>query len=877
AFAAVGEALAEFRDGDTLGGLQALYYGLRNASQGLWSTDEDKDAALASLVAGLDGIIGGLSEDVLDYQRRLAESKSCWKVSLARERYLPSICSEGYEYDGERHCWPEEDVMSAQTFSAGIPNGTDSRGDGPVGGLCGAVETGDAGGISSDTRGDEQLRDLGGSLTGQVSSGLQGDGVGITPPKAETVAVTVQAEVQNIPPTMLQTDGRSGLGTDEFTQQAVETSGGFVTPQSGSRMRPPPPWWTAVEVPKWMMRLGNMLQHPVQGLTRPVFSAAVAYKSGSKSYTPDADSTILVQYSTGYKWSFWKQGHNFVLSRRLSYHEGNHDLYIMKIKGHGIQEDWMEMSAAVMSDISESSGTWWAGVIALVEDTYVRWLASSPLERLAVEPTETEQWCEGKWQRVNARASSMLLASMPTELRADMVSRRCAKDCVKMLFHLYKHFQPGGSAERQDVLKRLQAPSDFSAGDTLEDALKVLRAWPRWMDRCKAVQMTPPDPSVLARGLQNLTARHIDASPDASFRTSMLRTTLRLDARPSPEQVVAYQKHLQAELEVMQTAKSMSTTTGQPKLRAVDTTLPPKAKDATGRNPKSAELCKYFAKASGCKRGDKCAYSHSLQSFDRETRSRKCLRCGAEGHRQRECPVGKASAKTGAPAVKDGTYNKATGGSSPTSTQTTMATLGTTSGASTLSEPVQGTAWTLETLVQAAQQMVQNPSATSTGESSPEKTRPEVKVINLCDIRVCSMRATALLDSGATHSLRNATSEEEWGQAEDVAVQLAGRHQLMMKITATGTLLMPFKKEGIRKDTPQAPQAQTIVPMGQLIKTLGYSMVWTPNSCELISPEGERMFLQVDSGCPQLQEMEALALIARLEDRKVEQLRNATI
>ena len=36
------------------------------------------------------------------------------------------------------------------------------------------------------------------------------------------------------------------------------------------------------------------------------------------------------------------------------------------------------------------------------------------------------------------------------------------------------------------------------------------------------------------------------------------------------------------------------------------------------------------------------------------------------------------------------------------------------------------------------------------------------------------------------------------------------------------------------------------------------------------------MLLQVDSGCPQIQELEALALIARLEDRKLEQLRNAT-
>ena len=295
----------------------------------------------------------------------------------------------------------------------------------------------------------------------------------------------------------------------------------------------------------------------------------------------------------------------------------------------------------------------------------------------------------------------------------------------------------------------------------------------------------------------------------------------------------------------MQTARSVSTTTGQPKLRAVDTTLQPKAKDAAGKPNKSSELCKYFAKASGCRRGDKCVYSHSLQSFDRETRSRKCLRCGAESHRQRECPVGRAPAKTGAPAAKDGVYNKPTSSSSPTSTQSTMATIGTTtSGSSTLSEPVQGTAWTLETLVQAAQQMVQNSSTTSTGDSSPDKTRPEVKVINLCDIRVCSMRATALLDSGATHSLRNAASEEEWTQAEDVAVQLAGRHQLMMKITNTGTLLMPFKGESAREDAPQAPQAQTIVPMGQLIKTLGYSMVWTPNSCELISPEGEKMFLR---------------------------------
>ncbi|CAE7767389.1 ycf43, partial [Symbiodinium sp. CCMP2456] len=65
--------------------------------------------------------------------------------------------------------------------------------------------------------------------------------------------------------------------------------------------------------------------------------------------------------------------------------------------------------------------------------------------------------------------------------------------------------------------------------------------------------------------------------------------------------------------------------------------------------------------------------------------------------------------------------------------------------------------------------------------------------------------------------------------------------------------------------------------MGKLIETLGYTMVWSPEECVLQSPEGRRIPLQVDGGCPQMCEMEALSLIARIEDRKLEQLRNETL
>eukprot|EP00439_Symbiodinium_sp_Y106_P026580 s3624_g3.t1 len=541
-------------------------------------------------------------------------------------------------------------------------------------------------------------------------------------------------------------------------------------------------------------------------------------------------------------------------------------------------QDWLEVSGPTMSDLSESSATWWQGVLGAVNEVYKRWLTASPLEKLSIEPGATEEWCTGRWLRVNARASTMLLGAMTSELRADMVSRRCTQDCVKMMYRLYTHYQPGGSAERHEVLRRLQAPQEYVGTETLENVVKTLRLWPRWMERCKAVQMTPPDPSVLSRGLQSLTAKHIEASSDASFRTSMLRASLRLDARPSLEQVAAYQRHLQAELEVLLVGKT-STGAGipQPKLRAVESGLPPKARDAGGKSANPTDMCRYFAKACCCKRGDKCTYSHNMSHLDKEVRAKKCLRCGSEAHRQKECPVGKAGAKGWTP--KGSSSTKPDAGQLPSSGQSTMATLATTTTpTSTLGDPVQGTPWTLEALVQAAQQIVQAPTADSAGETSPEKTRPSMKVLRVRDLRVCSIRATttALVDSGATHSLRSAKSQHEWDHAEDVAVQLAGSHQLVMRITESGTLLMPYKSGGRPAGDQDGLRAQTIVPMGQLIQTLGYSMSWTPEECVLTSPEGERIPLQTDGGCPEIKEMEALSLIARLEDRKLDLLKNET-
>ncbi|CAE7875432.1 unnamed protein product [Symbiodinium sp. KB8] len=473
-------------------------------------------------------------------------------------------------------------------------------------------------------------------------------------------------------------------------------------------------------------------------------------------------------------------------------------------------QDWLEISASVMADISESSSTWWREVIGAVETTYDRWLAASPIERLGIEPVNTEVLTSGKWMRVNARAASMLLSSMVEELKGDMVI-----------------------------------------------------AWKLYSER-----------SAHGRGLWK----------DAGLYkwTSMIRTSLRLDARPSIEQVMSYQKHLQAELEAMATGK-LATSTITPKLKAVDTTVSPKARDAN-KGTVNGDLCRYFSKASGCRRGDKCSYSHSMLNMDKETRSKKCLKCGAENHRAKDCPVGKPRIKDGAGNAAPPKEPKAPMGATSSATnvpKTSMATISPSSTVSTAAtDTVQGTPWTLEALIQAAQQVVQPqpPQAEASGETSPEKTRPHVRTIRLRDIRVCAAKlsTTALVDSGATHSLRTAHTEQEWQEAADVVVQLAGNYKLMMKITEAGTLLMPYRQLHASLED-RAVAAQTIVPMGQLIQSLGYSMVWNPNECYLQSPEGDRIQMQLDGGCPQLREMEALALIARLEDRRLEELSNATL
>ena len=82
---------------------------------------------------------------------------------------------------------------------------------------------------------------------------------------------------------------------------------------------------------------------------------------------------------------------------------------------------------------------------------------------------------------------------------------------------------------------------------------------------------------------------------------------------------------------------------------------------------------------------------------------------------------------------------------------------------------------------------------------------------------------TGLVDSGATHALREGT-QEEMRAAKHVPVTLAGDEKSTLCQSQLGTILMPH---------PTQPH----VPMGALVEVLGCSVKWTPRVLKIIHPK----------------------------------------
>ena len=479
-------------------------------------------------------------------------------------------------------------------------------------------------------------------------------------------------------------------------------------------------------------------------------------------------------------------------------------------------QDWLALVSTCMQDLSAGSGLWWQEVLQRVSSAYMTWLAATPLERLQVQPAQDDPFIVGKWTRVNARACTLVLGAVDESLKEDLVSRRATTSIIAMLFRLHTVYQPGGPHERSRVLRALQEPQ---TPENLTQALALLRNWPRSMQRCQDMGMSFPDSTVLAKALTTSGGKFITESPDAAFRTQLLRSSLRIDGQPSLDSVHKYHQHLQAEIENM---AATNVDQGGPRLRAMKTGDGGHAEQSS--SAKATAPCRYFFKSQGCRRGAKCPYGHDMGSLSKFERAKKCLQCGSEDHRQRDCPTTRTSRTSKGyteTAAKDASPS-ASSTSGPRVQKVTFEESATAEDAATVKgDPV----WTMEALLKAAAQVIQ------TSNPEPEPKAPSMKVMRLGrreDEHLDAEDVYALMDSGATHPLRRAWSQEEWQRAEPTVVTLAGGESVELRMHEGGTILVPISTEGY-----QAPTAP-IVPLGSLVQQLGYTLEWSAKKCRLV-------------------------------------------
>lgn len=152
--------------------------------------------------------------------------------------------------------------------------------------------------------------------------------------------------------------------------------------------------------------------------------------------------------------------------------------------------DWLTMAFPLMADISNSAKAWWEGSLMVARGRYSRWLTMSPLERLRAKP---EVAVDPALQRIGQRAEATLLGALPDQLCRDLVSGRHLT-VVNILYKLHVTYQPGGGAEKTQLLKNL-VETKFSTQTS--ELLTQVRLWRRWQSRAQELHLALPDPIVL--------------------------------------------------------------------------------------------------------------------------------------------------------------------------------------------------------------------------------------------------------------------------------------------------------------------------------------------------------------------------------------------
>ena len=102
-----------------------------------------------------------------------------------------------------------------------------------------------------------------------------------------------------------------------------------------------------------------------------------------------------------------------------------------------------------------------------------------------------------------------------------------------MLMIMIKH-QPGSRKEKEALLQQIQEPPQ---SEKKEEVLCNLKLWKRRIESAKELNISVPDPSILLKALNTITAKVIGEDPRRAFRIESAREEIGIDTITTIEAV----------------------------------------------------------------------------------------------------------------------------------------------------------------------------------------------------------------------------------------------------------------------------------------------------------------------------------------------------
>ena len=135
---------------------------------------------------------------------------------------------------------------------------------------------------------------------------------------------------------------------------------------------------------------------------------------------------------------------------------------------------WVAQVRQIFVGLSPTAASWWSSVEMAAGIQYQKWLTADPIDRLLLDPaTVTAPFDSLRYQRVESRAVTLILAAVPTYIKDEAVSNRWLTSSA-LMFRIQCLYQPGGSSERSMLLSHLVNPEVVK---TMGSAVSMLRKW----------------------------------------------------------------------------------------------------------------------------------------------------------------------------------------------------------------------------------------------------------------------------------------------------------------------------------------------------------------------------------------------------------------